>query len=156
MLHVEGGVDVDTGTEQLLHILPALLVTAARGVAVGQLIHHYYGGFAFEQRIQIHLLQPLLAVEMDLARLDGELVEQGQGLLAAVGFHHPDQDIDPFPCLFPHRLQHGVGLADAGRGAEKDLQLALVFLLQARQQGVGPYLIMRPCPYLARDSAGEC
>jgi hypothetical protein len=34
-------------------------------------------------------------VQVQLARLDGELVEQGQGLLAAVGLDHADQDVDP-------------------------------------------------------------
>lgn len=144
VLHVEGGVDVDTGPEQLLHILPALLVAAAGGVAVGQLVHHGDGGFAGQQAVQIHLLQPLLAVQVQLARLDGELVEQGQGLLATVGFHHPDQDVDPLPGLFPHRLQHGVGFAHAGGRAEKHLQLAPVLLFQARQQGVRPHLITHP------------
>ena len=144
VLHVEGGVDVDAGTEQLLHILPALLVAAAGGVAVGQLVHHGDGGFSCQQTVQIHLLQPLLAVQVQCARQDGELVEQGQGLLAAVGLHHPDQDVDSLPGLLPHRLQHGVGLADAGGRAEKHLQLAPVLLLQARQQGVRPHFITHP------------
>ncbi|MNG81952.1 hypothetical protein D3C79_406200 [compost metagenome] len=141
MLHVEGGVDVYAGAEQLLHILPAFLVAAAGGIGVGQLIHHYDGGLAFEQAIQVHLLQSLLAVVMQLAWLDGELVEQRQGLLAPVGLDHADENVDSFPGLFPYRLQHGVGLAYAGGGAEEDLQLALVFLFQACQQGVGPSLI---------------
>ncbi len=144
MLNIEGGVDIDAGAEQLLHILPAFLVAAAGSIGVGQLIHHYDGGLAFEQAIQVHLLQSLLAVVMQFAWLDGELVEQRQGLLAPVGLDHADENVDSFPGLFPYRLQHGVGLAYAGGGAEEDLQLALVFLFQACQQGVGPSLITHP------------
>ena len=154
MLHVEGGVDVNAGVQQLLYILPALLVAAAGSVAVGQLIHHGDGRFAGEQAVEIHLLQPLLAVHVDLAWLDGELVEQGQGLLTAVGFHHADQDIDLLFGLLPHRLQHGVGLAYAGSGPEKHLQPALVLLFQARQQGVCPNFITHPHAPVSGSPAG--
>ncbi len=149
MLDVECAIDVDTCVEQLLHILPALLVAAAGGVAVGQFVHHGDGWLARQQAVEVHLLQPLLTVHVDLARLDGEFVEQGQGLLTAVGLHHADQDVDPLLGLFPHRLQHGVGLAHAGGGPEKDFQLALVLLLQTCQQGVSPYLITHAYPYRA-------
>ena len=71
-------------------------MAAAGGIGVGQLIHHHDGGLAFEQAIQIHLFQPLLAVVMELAWLDGELVEQRQGLLAPVGLDHADENVDPF------------------------------------------------------------
>ena len=155
MLDVEGAVDVDTGVEQLLDILPALLVAAAGGVAVGQLVHHGDGRLPRQQAVEVHLLQPLLAVHVDLARLDGEFVEQGQRLLPAVGLHHADQDVDPLLGLFPHRLQHGVGLAHAGGGPEKDFQLALVLLLQTCQQGVSPYLITHPHAPASDSSAGR-
>ncbi len=155
MLHVEGAVDVDPGVEQLLHILPALLVAAAGGVAVCQLVHHGDGRFAGEQAVEIHLLQSLLAVHVDFARHDGELVEQSQRLLPAVGLHHANQDVYPLFGLFPHRLQHGVGLSHAGSGAEKHLQLALVLLFQARQQGVGPYLITHPHAPASDSPAGR-
>ena len=53
-----------------------------------------------------------------------EAIEQDSGFLAAVRF---DEANDHIPALFAQLAsgqQHGVGLADAGRGAEKNLQLA--------------------------------
>ena len=39
MLDIDRGVDIDAGGEQLLHILPALLVPGAGGVGMGQFVH---------------------------------------------------------------------------------------------------------------------
>ena len=58
-----------------------------------------------------------------------EAVEQGLGLLAAVGLDDADDDVDPVARLGAGRLQHLVGLADAGGGADEDLQPADMLLL---------------------------
>jgi hypothetical protein len=53
-----------------------------------------------------------------------EALEQHGGFLATVGFDEADDDIQPLLAQLAGGLQHGVGFADAGRSAEKDLQLA--------------------------------
>ena len=53
---------------------------------------------------------------------DLQPVEQGFGVAPPVGLDDADDDIDLFPPLVVGGLQHGEGLADAGGGAEKDLQ----------------------------------
>ena len=69
-------------------------------------------------------------------RDDLKSVEQGLGLLAAMGFGHADDDVDPLPALGLGRGQHLVGLADAGRSPQKDLQPAAGFLGRLLQQGI--------------------
>ena len=54
-----------------------------------------------------------------------------------MGFDQADDDVDAFLTQQPGALQHGVGLADAGRGAEENEQLAAFALLGERQQRVG-------------------
>ena len=57
MLDVDRGVDVDAGGQQLLHILPALLVARAGGVGVGQFVHQGDLRLAGQDRVEIHLRQ---------------------------------------------------------------------------------------------------
>ena len=56
---------------------------------------------------------------------------------AAVGLDDADHDVDAFLRRARVRRQHLVGLADAGRGAEEDLQPAARLLLRGLQQRVG-------------------
>jgi hypothetical protein len=63
------------------------------------------------------------------ARNDFEPVEQRLGLGPAVGLDHADHDVDS---RFPPgvgALQHLVGLADPGSGADEDLQPAGALVL---------------------------
>ena len=48
----------------------------------------------------------------------------------------PDDDIDAFVLQAPRVLQHGVGLADAGGGAEKNLQPASTLPAEGGQKRV--------------------
>ena len=62
VLDVHRGDDVDAGAEQLLHVLVALGVPAARGVGVGQLVHQRDRRPALEHRVEVHLFQHHAAV----------------------------------------------------------------------------------------------
>jgi len=53
-----------------------------------------------------------------------QAAEQGFGLEAAMGFDHAGDDFHALAQLAMGGLQHGVGLAHAGRGTEKDLEPA--------------------------------
>ena len=63
-------------------------------------------------------------------------VEQRLGLGAAVGLDHADDDVDALALPLPRRLEHGVGLADAGRGADEDPEPAALGAAGLAQQRV--------------------
>ena len=126
MLHIDGREDIYPGIQQLLDILPAFGMACAGDIAVRQLIHQYHGRSARQHAIEIEFRQPAATVEMVAHRLHRQTVEQCGGLGAAVGLDDTDQDIQPLCPQTLGFLQHGVGLADTGIGAEEDLQLAAV------------------------------
>ena len=70
-------------------------------------------------------------------RDDFEAFEKRLGLAPAVRLDDADDDIDPFAPLGLRRQQHLVGLADARRGAEKNLQPAAALLFGRGEQCFG-------------------
>ncbi|VEA72345.1 Uncharacterised protein [Serratia rubidaea] len=136
VLYVDGGQHVDAGIQQLLHILPALGVARAVGVAVGQFIHQDQRRVTRQRGVQIEFAHHAAAVLDPFLRQYAQPVQQRGGFIAAVGFHHPDQNVKAQSALPLGLLQHGVGFADAGAGAEKHLQAAARFFVGDRQQAV--------------------
>ncbi|MNV02213.1 hypothetical protein D3C71_924430 [compost metagenome] len=57
VLDVDRGVHVDAGGEQFLNVLPALFVTAAGCVGVGQFVYQYQFRFGHEQAVEVHFLK---------------------------------------------------------------------------------------------------
>ena len=76
-------------------------------------------------------------------------MHQRLGLGAPVGLDVAGDDIDAGGALLVGGLEHGVGFADAGRGAEEDFQLALgrasLFGLHPRQERIGIGTIIHKC-----------
>jgi len=72
---------------------------------------------------------------------DLEPLEERLGLRAAVRLDVADDHVDAVRALLARRLEHGVGLAHARRGAEEHLELAALLtrllLLDPGEQGVG-------------------
>ncbi len=128
MLDVERGVDVDAGVEQLLDVVVAPLVAGPRHVGVRQLVDQRDARPARQERVEVELFVALALVVEALARQDLEALEQRPGLGPAVGFDQADDDVDALTLELACRVEHGVGLADAGRGAEEDLELAATLL----------------------------
>ncbi|MNN54674.1 hypothetical protein D3C81_1695010 [compost metagenome] len=99
------------------------------------------GRLACQRRIDIEFSNGFVAIGDILARQDFQPVQQGCGFLAAVGFHQADDDIQLFRLHAARGVQHRVSLADPGRSAKIDAQLAArrtpVLRLHLRQQGVG-------------------
>ena len=97
------------------------------------------------------------------ARQDLEAAQQRLGLGAPVRLDAADDDVDALGALLAGRLEHGVGLADAGGGAEEDLELAACLagflLLDAGEQLVGirarSVLINRPGASLRRKNRAD-
>ena len=124
VLNVDGGIDVDAAVEQLLDIQVALGMPAAGRIGVRELVDQHDLRLARDDGVEIHLLEPLAPVLDAPARNDLEPVQQRFGFLAAVRLHDADDDVVAVLAPGAGRLQHGVGLADAGRGADEDPQLA--------------------------------
>ena len=109
-----------------------------------QLVDQDQRRLARERAVEIEFMQRAFAVGDRLARQHLEVGQQRLGLGAAVRLDHADHHVQTLRAQHAGRRQHRVGLADAGGGAEEDLQLAplrlRLFLLQTRQQliGVGP------------------
>ncbi|MNO58261.1 hypothetical protein D3C76_488160 [compost metagenome] len=136
VLHVDGGVDVDAGGEQFLHVLPALGMAAAGCVGVRQLVNQGQGWRRAEQAVQVHFFKRDAAVIAAQQWLLGHAAEQRFGFGAAVGLDHPGQHLHALALLGVGGLQHGVGLAHPGCGAEKHLQPAAPSARQVGQQRV--------------------
>ena len=130
VLDIDGGIDVDAGLQQLLHVLVALGVAAAGGVGMGQLVHQDQLRVTAEGGVQIELPQGNISVAH---RLGGQLLQplgEGQGFRAGVGLDVAGHHLDALALGLMGGGQHGVGLAHTGGVAEKNLQKAPgIFLL---------------------------
>ena len=137
VLDVHRGPDVDAGRQQLLDVHPALGVSAARGVVVGELVDQRQLRAALQQPVEIHLLQLAAAIGHPAARHDLEPGQQRRGLAPAMGLDQAHHHVDAVELAAPGRGQHLVGLADPGCGAEEDLEPPAPFLPRLGEQGLG-------------------
>ena len=143
VLDVDGGVDVDPGGQQLLDVEVALGMAAFGRVGVGEFVDEDEFRVAGEDGVEIHLLEhPALVV--DLAPRDHlEAAHQRLRLGAAVGLDDADHDVDAVFPLGLRRDQHLVGLADAGGGAEEDLQPAAGLAQRFLEERIGRGALVR-------------
>jgi hypothetical protein len=133
VLNVDRGIDVDAVIHQLFDVEIALGMTAAFDIGVGKLVDQDDLRPSGENRVQVHLLQRLAFVLDAAFRDDFEAGQQHLGLLAAVGLDHAGDDVIAVLQTCVRLLQHFVGLADAGRGADENAQLADAPFLAARR-----------------------
>ena len=127
MLHVDRGIDIDAGVEQLVDVLPALLVARRRipaaDIGMRELIDQHKARLALQGGVQIELAA-LGAAKLHLQWW--QLLEPDQqalGLLAAVQFDITDHDVRAFAPPALRGLQHGVAFANAGIGAKENSEL---------------------------------
>ena len=125
VLDVERRDDVDAGVEELLDVLPALLVPRARDVGVGELVDERELGLAGEDRVDVHLLERRAAVARSCVRGTTSRSRDLRGRVRApVGLDETRRRRRCRARAAPALVEHGEGLADAGRGAEVDAELA--------------------------------
>ena len=93
VLDVDGRDDVDAGVEQLVDVLPALGVAAARRVGVGQLVDQRHRRLAGEHGVEVHLLERGAAVLHRAPRDDREVAELARGARPAVGLDVADDHV---------------------------------------------------------------
>ena len=124
VLHVERGVHVDAGVQQLEHILPALAVAAARGVGVRELIDQDERRLPRQRTVEVEFLQDASLVVDCTTGEDGESFREPRRLGAAMSLDHPDHDVHALRLTCSRGLEHGVGLPHARGRAKEQLQLA--------------------------------
>ncbi|MGY3342816.1 hypothetical protein ACVWYK_001585 [Bradyrhizobium sp. USDA 4470] len=132
VLDVDGGVDVDAVGEQFLDVEITLGMAAPGGIGVGELVDQCDLRSPLDHGIEVHFLHDLAAIVEPLARDHLEPANQRLSLGPAMGLDKADHDIDAGLAPGMGALQHLVGLADTGGGADEDLQLAVRALLPAR------------------------
>ncbi len=148
MLDVQRRVHGDAGVEQLEHVLPPLGVPGFRRVGVGELVDEDHRGPARERRVEIEFPQRRSAVGDPPLGEDLEALEERFGLGSPVCLDVADDDVHPFGIEGPGGLEHGVGLAHSGGGAEEEHEmpapLPRFLLLDTREQGLGVRAVLVP------------
>ena len=110
---------------------------AARHIGVRVFVDQQQAGPSRQRRVEIELLNHLIAVDDRLARQHVEASRQLLGLTAAMGLDQPGDYVTSARPLAMRGREHGVGLADPRRCAEKNLEPAPAFLLGQGQQCIG-------------------
>ena len=136
VLDIERGPHVDAGGQQFIDVLPALGVAATRHVGVGVFVHQQQARPAPERRVEVEFLHDLIAVDNRIARENVKALNQLLGLAPAMGLNQTRHDIAPARFLGAGGGEHGKGLTNARRGAEKNLQVPAPLLLGQGKQGV--------------------
>ncbi len=124
VLDVHRGDHVDAGVEQLVDVLPALLVARAGHVRVRELVDERDLGMARQDRVQVHLLEGGAAVRQRCPRDDLEVADLLGGVRATMCLDVGDDHVGAALTAAVALVEHGKRLADASRGAEVDPQLA--------------------------------
>ena len=124
MLDVEVGDHADPRVEQLLDVLPALLVAAPRHVGVREFVDERQLRTTREERVEVHLLEGRVPIRDGRPGHDLELADLVGGPLPAVRLDEAHHDVLAARPAAATLVQHRVGLADAGSGAEVDPQRA--------------------------------
>ena len=138
VLDVERRVNVDAGGEELLDVLVALGMAAARRVGMGQFVDQSDLRVTRQDGVEVHLVERAALVGHGATVDDLQSLDQGLGLGAAMRFDDGRDDVEPFPQPGMGGRQHLVGLAHARRRAEEDLEPAAtpVFAMRLCQQSV--------------------
>ncbi len=113
----------DSGGQQLLDVLPSLLVPAARDVGVCELVDEGHLRGAGQHGIGVHLLEDGSAIADLLSRDDLEIADRLLCQRATMGLDEPDHDIGASLMAASPFAQHRDGLADARGSAYVDPEL---------------------------------
>ena len=118
VLHVQCRDDADARLEQLVDVLPPLLVPRPGDVRVGDLVDEHELRLPGEDGIDVHLLELRAAVLDLLPGHDLEVPDLGLGIGATVGLDIARDDVLPAVLAAPALVEHGEGLADTGGSTE--------------------------------------
>lgn len=137
VLDIHRRIDVDAPVQQLENVEIALRMTAAGRIRMRQLVDQGEPRPALQHRIEVHLLQRLPLVGDLRSRDDLEIADQSLGFLAPVRLDDADDNVLAVDPAGVAGDEHLVGLADARRGSQEDLQTAARLLRRLFKQGFG-------------------
>src|SRR6185436_10825800 len=106
--------DVDTGGEELVDVLPALLVLRTGHVRVGEFVDQHLLRLATKDRVDVHLFERGAAIFEGATGHDLEVAELFGSLGSAVGLDVADDNIGAPGVPAARFVQHREGLPDAG------------------------------------------
>ena len=124
VLDVERGEHVNARVEQFGHVLPAFRMARAGRVRVREFIHERELRLARERGVEIQFRQRDAAMFERAAGNLRQTFGERVGFLAAMRFDVADDHVASGGKFAPRGFEHGVGLADAGAHAEKNLEPA--------------------------------
>src|SRR5206468_1672373 len=108
------------GVENLGDVLPSLLVPRPGNVRVRDLVDQRDLRRPVENGVDVHLLEVGAAVADPTARNDFEVTDLRRRVGPTVRLHQSDDDVRAARPAALALVEHGEGLADAGRGTEID------------------------------------
>jgi hypothetical protein len=128
-------------------------MTASRRIRMSELIDQNDLGPAGDNGIEVHFLKPLAPILDAPAWNDFETLQERFGFLAAMSLNNADEDVVTIGLPGAGLLQHLVGLADAGRRAHENPELAdsTLFLASRLQQGFGRRTLVAIAPFLSHS-----
>ena len=124
VLHVDGGIDVHAGVQNVVDVLIALGVLDARGVRVRKLVDEAELGRPLEDRRQVHFLEGAPSIFHLAPGDDLEPLGLRGGLRAPVCLEDSHHNVAAVGLFGLALLEHAVCLADPCRHAEEDLVVA--------------------------------
>src|SRR5215207_1362100 len=122
VLDVDRRDDSDPCLQELVDVLPALLVSRPRRVRMRELVHEGDVGPAGEHRVDVELLQSRASILDSLPGNDLEIGDLLGRWPAAVGLDESDDDVLASLAAATALVQHRVGLPHARSGAEVDAE----------------------------------
>ena len=122
MLDVERSVNIDASIEQLEHVLVAFRMPRSRRIGVRELIDHRQARMPCQDGVEIHFLSVVPRYSICERGMIG-ILRATLRFLCVRAFRQCRPQPRILRLFLPRRLQHGVGLADARRHSEENLQL---------------------------------
>ena len=124
MLHIDGGVYIDSGLKQFFHILIPLCVPASWSIVVSQFIYQNELGLALKGLIQIKFFERDAAIVDFPAGQNFQPLQESKGVWSGMVLHVACHHINPFFLGLVRCLQHRIGFADTCGVSKKDFQFS--------------------------------
>ena len=132
MLHIKRRINVDSGRQQFLDILPTLGMAAA---TLSVWASSSTSAIAGSRRIaSTSISESITLVFYLFPRNDFETFGERLGFRSAVSYHDANNNIDARLLPSASLTEHLVGLAHAGSRAEEDFETAALLLRRRLQQ----------------------
>ena len=114
MLYVHVAQNRDAGVEQDQNIFPTFFAWRARNIGVGQFVHHADFRFAFDNGINVQIVEGCIS---NLTRAQRSLFNangSGNGVFTGMRLKVADNNVAALASQLLRVFQHTIGFADTG------------------------------------------